>query len=436
MEINFDQLVASLAKPPITNDLIYHLTSFIEQQSTQPLISFVSQSFQSLLILQQWTWQLLTQDPSTWINQSCYIQLFHVLASFNKLLIFTHDKIDNDIKVSLLIPETIDQLNQIFKHIQQTNDDNDPYLTIVNLWFDNHSYFFHDNLQHTTLCVFDHIGEYFTKHCLMSKEFKYYLNQLRQAKVADSIFTSKMLFYVKTCSFYLYSYVATKLENLSYTSEEIVHYIGNDYLEIIHIHSHRIATWSSHLLGCLAHLMAFVCKCCWWDGQKRTQMKIILPSEQIIYEYLRDLMRIITHALQYKHIEPKRSNDQTILFEASLLFIVNIVETQNINSFFRTNTEYQKIILTVAETLNNDIICLCAYHILNMVLTDEQVKQLKIADGSTNFCLSLLEQAWQHSSKGLREIPVLYILQGNYLRIFAHLSVCSEDHEINLYFIS
>jgi hypothetical protein len=370
MENNFDELVIALSKSPLSTDVLYQLTLVIEQQITKSLSSFVSQSFQSLLTLEQWAWQLLSEDSLQWINQTYYIDLFHTLASFNKMLIFTCDNIEDDSKAALLFPETIDQLNIVFKHIEQSDNDNNPYITIINLWFDNHSYFLHENLQYGTLYVVDHIGEYFIRNYMMNEQFKFYLSQLRQSQITQSVFTSKMLFYIKTCSFYLNSYLAIKLHNFSYTADEMIHYLGDDCLQIIHTHSSTIASWNKDLLACIAHLIAFVCRCYWWGGQMTTQMKILFPSEEISCECVQNVMHIIAHAPFYKQIKTQRSNDETVLLEASLMFIIAIVERQNINWLFRSNTSYQKILLTVAETSINDIICIGTYHIMNIVLTD------------------------------------------------------------------
>jgi len=416
MKTNLEQLVVALSRPQLSTDIIYQLTSLIEQQSDMSLSSFVSQSFQSLLTLEQWAWQLLSQDYLQWINQPYYIELFHTLASFNKMLIFTDDKIDDDSKAALIFSETTDQLNSIFKHIEQSDDDNNPYIIIINLWFDNHSYFLHDNLQYNTLCVVDYIGEYFVRNYMMNKQFKFYLSQLRQPQITQSIFTVKMLFYIKTCSFYLYTYLGVKSYNFYYTADEMIDYLGNDYLQIIGTHNHTIESWNRELLACISHLTAFVCRCCWWGGQMTTQMKILCPTEQVTCECIQNIMRIIAYEPFYKQIKIQRSNDETILLGACLFFSMNILETQNITWFFRSNTSYQKIFLTLAETSINQIICTCAYHIMGIFLTDEQMKELKIIGSATGFSFNILEQAWYDPLKMYKQIPIASILQGKCIK--------------------
>jgi hypothetical protein len=411
MENNFEQLVVALSRPALSTEVLHQITLILMQQTDQSLSSFVSRLFQSLLILEQWAWQLLSQDSLQWINQPYYQELFYTLASFNKRLIFTYDKIEVDTKASLLIPETVDQLNRIFKHIEQSNDDNNPFITIVNLWFDNCSYFLHNNPQNDTSPVNDHIGQYFVQNYVMNKQFKFYLVQCRSSQIKLPMFTAKMLFYIKTCSFYLYAYLGIKLYNRYYTADEVIRYIGEDYLQIIHAHSHTAASWNKELLACIAHLIALVGGCCWGNTHMGTEMDILFPTEQITCEHVQDLMRIIAHEPFYKQIKPQRSNDETILLDSSLLILLNIVYTKNINWFFRSNTTIQKILLTVAEISVNDKICLIVYGIMGRVLTEEQLKELKIADTTAGFLFNILEQAWHHPSKQHKHIPISYLLE-------------------------
>jgi hypothetical protein len=107
-------------------------------------------------------------------------------------------------------------------------------------------------------------------------------------------------------------------------------------------------------------------------------------------------MRIVAHTPLYQKIKTHRSNDETVLLEASLLFIIDTIQTNNINWLFRSKTSYQKILLTVAELSINDVICIAVYHIMGIVLTDEQMKELKMNDGAAEFSFNMLEKAWSH----------------------------------------
>ena len=239
-----------------------------------------------------------------------------------------------DTKASLLFSVTIDQINSIFQQIEQTNDDNDPFITIVSLWFDNHSYFLFDNPQYDMSSVTDHIGQYIVHKYVMNKQYKLYLTQLRQPNLTQSIFTAKMLFYIKTCSFYLYSYLISKVHNFPYTADEMMDYLCEDYLQIIHVHSYTVASWNKELLGCIAQLVGLICGCCWWDGEKRTQMKILFPTEQITCDHVQDLIRIIAHKPFYKQTKSVRSNDETILMDATFIVFNN----------YSTNTKYKLVV--------------------------------------------------------------------------------------------
>ena len=412
MKNNFDQLICSLLKPPLSTDVLHQINLILIQQTEQSLSPFVSQSFQSLLILQQWTWQLLSQDSLEWIKEPYYQELFYTLASFNKMLIFTSDKIEDNIKASLLISESVDQLNKIFKNIDQCVNDDNPYITFVSLWFDNHSYFLYSNPQYVALSVIDHIGEYFLRNYMMNKQYKFYLTQLRQPEIAEEIFTGKMLLYIKTCSFYLYAYMGIKCNGLCITIGELLRYIRDDYLQIVHIHSYTIASWPNEFIGCIGHLIAFISTCFLLDEQKETDMKILFPTEESICQHVQDLFNIIAHTSFYKQIKSERLNNETILLDAIIAILIIIVRTQNINWFLRLDTRKQEIFLTLAEVSFNDKICLQIYGMLGMILPDEQLKQLKIVDSMSGFYFKMLQQAWQHPSKKYKHVLILNMLRG------------------------
>jgi hypothetical protein len=415
MKDNFEQLVAALNISPLSTDVLHQIAHILKQQINELLSLFVSQSFQSLLVLQQWAWQLLCQDSDQWINEPYYQELFHTLALFNKELIFNNDNIEVDIKISLLFPVTIDQINNIFQQIENSNDDNDPFITVVSLWFDNHSYFIHENPHCNKLSITDHINLYIARNYMMSKQFQFYLSQLRQSHVPESIFPAKMLFYIKTCLCSLFSYLGTKIHHFPYAANEMLRYLSDDYLHIIHVHNRTVAIWNKDLLACIGHLMAVIAKCYWFHAKNGTQMKILFPTEQITYDHVEELIRILAHKSFHPKIKAVRSNDETILIDSILMVLMNIVQIENINWFFRSNTTIQDVILTVAETSLYDEISLRAYTILGEVLTDEQLKELNIADTMAGFFFNMLEQAWHHPSKEYKQIPIEYLLKGKYI---------------------
>jgi hypothetical protein len=412
MENNFDQLVVALSKSPLLTDVIYELTSLIEQQSDKSLSLFVSLSFQSLLTLEQWTWQLFSEDSLQWVNRSNYINLFRTLASFNKHLIFDCDNIEDQTKASLLIPDNVDQINGIFEQINQNNDENHPFIAIVSLWFDNLSFFIYENPQFDTSPVIFYINQYIGRNYLMTDQFKFYLTQLQQSQIRQPVFTARQLFYIKTCLFSLSSYLSANVQNFPFTAEEMFHHIGNEYLQIINIHSQTIESWNKELLISITHLTNFIRSCSSFGGEKLTNIKIFFPTEQILCDFSQALIRIVNYKSFHKELQPKRSNSETILIDISLKFILIILYTQNMNWFFRSDLSLPDTLLIITENSTFEEICLCAYAVLGEVLTDEKLKKLQITDNIGDFFYNTLEQAWHHPLKKYKHISALDLLRG------------------------
>jgi hypothetical protein len=415
MEGKFDQLVTTFNTSPFSTDVLREITLRLKEQTTESLSSFINQSIQSLLILKYWTWKTLSEDFHQWIDQQIYQEFFDTFASFIKKVIYHYDNIAIETKASLIFPETIDQVNSIFQQIEQDLGDNESFIKIVSLWLDNHSYFNHDNPQYDTSSITDYIVQYIVHHYIMSKQYKLYLSPLRQPSSMQIIFTAKMLFYIRTCPFYLYACMGVKVQNFPYTAEDILHYISNDYLQIIHSHSYTVASWSKELLGCIAQLVGLVCGCCWWDGEKKSHIKVLFPTEQIVCNHVEDLIRIIGHKPFYKQTKSVRSNDETTLMDSIFMLLIIIVQTQNISWLFRSNTTIRDTIVSASEAALNDEVSLCGYVILGETLSDEDLKNLKIADNIGNYFFHVLEQAWYHSSKKYKQVPLPYLLKGKSL---------------------
>jgi hypothetical protein len=192
----------------------------------------------------------------------------------------------------------------------------------------------------------------------------------------------------------------------------MLRYLSDDYLQIIHVHHQTVAVWNKDLLACVGHLMAVIAKCYWFDEKNGAQMNILFPTDQTACDHVEKLIRIIAHKPLHAEIKAVRSNDETVFIDSILMMLMNIVQIQNINWFFRSSATIQDVILTVAETSLYDEICLRAYTILGEVLTDEQLKELNIADTMAGFFFKMLEQAWQHPSKEYKQIPIKYLLKG------------------------
>jgi hypothetical protein len=347
-------------------------------------------------------------------------------VSFNKKLIFDHDDVDSEMKATLLIPDTVDQINRIFQQINQTNDDNDPFISIVSLCFDNLSYFIYENAQFDALPVISYINQYIARNYLMTDRFKFYLTQLQQPKISLSIFSAKQLFYIKTCSFSLNSYLSTSVQNFPFTPEEMLHHVGHEYLQIIYIHSHTVEFWNKELLLCIAYLTGFICSCCWWGGEASTQIKLLFSTEERICNFAQALIRILSYKPLYQEIQSKRSNSETMLIDMILKLILTLLRTQNINWFFRSNLSLPDTLFIIAEKSTFDEISLCAYAILGEILTDEKLKELKVTDNIANFFNNTLQQGWHHPLKRYKKTPIFHLLQGkstlNLLK--SHLPIC------------
>ena len=282
MDENFEQLVIEFDTSPFSTDVIQKITSILKQQTDQSLSSFISQAFQSLLLLEQKVWQLFCQDTHEWLNDSVYSEFFHTLSSFNKTLIFNQDDIKDDIKVSLLAPDSTHQINNIFQKIEEINDENDLFITFTSLWVDNLSYFVHEYppLGHSAIII--HMNHYLAGHFVMSEQFKSYLIQLQQPQLSSSVFTAKQLFYMKTCPLSLNAYFYANPQTFDYTPDQIIQNIGNEYLKIIEIQSSTVDSWSKELLTCMTHLIGFMRAFLWWEGEKGTKIKNTFSHRKII----------------------------------------------------------------------------------------------------------------------------------------------------------
>lgn len=416
MASNFDQLVTIFNTSPTSTDVLHEIILLLQQQTTESLSTFTFLSFQSLLILNHWSWQLFTQDFDQWIDNPYYRDFFHAFALFIKKIIYLYDNITVDTKASLLFPDTVDQIDSIFKQIEQNQDDNDAFIAIISLWLDNHSHFLYDNPQFTVSSITDHIGQYIVRNYFMNKQYKSYLTELRQPDLSSTAFTARMLFYIKTCSFYSYAYLGVRVNDFPYTGEEMLEYISEDYLQIIRIHSQTISSWSKELLGCIAHLIALVFGSCWRNGQMQGEIKILFPTEETVCDHVQDLICILAHGPFYNQTVSIGSNDGTILIASLFQLLIITVQTQNINWFFRSNKTIADTIVSAANAALQGEIRVRGYVILGEALTDEDLKDLKIEGNISDYFFTVLEVAWHHPLKIHKQIPIPYLLKGKYIR--------------------
>ncbi|CAF4257734.1 unnamed protein product, partial [Adineta steineri] len=199
---------------------------------------------------------------------------------------------------------------------------------------------------------------------------------------------------------------------ISCIADELVRWIRDDYLQIIHVHSRTIGLWSKELLACMTQLIAFAVVLWCPIGQNKVLINALFVAEQSIYDHIEDLMRIIDYKPFHKEMKPVRSNDETSIIDAALMILMVIVRTQNVSWFFRSNVSIQNALTTLAEAALYDEICLHIYGILSEVLSDEQFKNLKIADSMGGFFFNMLEQAWQHPLKKYKHSQIEHLLRG------------------------
>ncbi|CAF4514030.1 unnamed protein product [Rotaria socialis] len=333
MKAMFEQLIASLNISPISNDAFHRLTSILRQQTDDSIASFISQVFESLLFLEKWAWQKLSQES----DQTYHREMLHALGSFNKQIVFIDDHVNHDDKYRLLVPDTLDSINLIF---EQFNNNQNSCIALASIWFDNLSYFIQEYPQLGRSPVITHINQYFGQRLLMSESYESYLSELRQSQLSPSIFSAKQLLYIKTCSFSLNVYLHTKPKNFCLTIDEILEKIGSHYLQIMEIHCYNISTWSKELLACITHLTGLIDSCCSTNKKEEELNQILFPTEQILFNLIEVLIRVVSYEPFYKEINNQRSEDASMLVNITLHFIMNILLTQNITFLTLSKNEF------------------------------------------------------------------------------------------------
>ena len=412
MEDNLEQLVSTLLSSSQSIDLINKISRILEEQSSQTILSFVTLSLKSLLIIEHWVWQTLSKDSRQWLDIDNYVKFFHVLHSFNIKLISNNDGIQLNTKMSLLIPSNNDWIDSILVQIESSND---TFVTFASLWFDALSYLAHDHPETVYSPTIVHINDRLSRHFLMTNQYKFYLKQFRDRHPSQSIFTPKQGFYIKTCSFSLHVYLWSKSQDFPFTGEEIIKFLNEDYSQMIVAQSYTIDSWSNELLSCIAHVIGLICSSCWWGGQNAQHIEILVPSNDTTYEHIFSLIRLISYEPFHRRISAQCYNDETLLIDTSLIFLFGVVETQDLGCFISSKTNLSTMLLSIAQTSPYDRIRICAYGFLAEILSDEQLKELKIVDNISEFFFRILEHAWAHPTKKWKKIPIPYLLKGIFI---------------------
>lgn len=410
MENSLENLVVVLTTSVFSDDIFSKITDVLQEVNCEILSKFILENFHSLHTLEHWAWKMLSEAPYQWINKPSYLEFFKNLAVFNTNLIFISNDTDADTKASLLIPETTDISEKIFDQIERSDNENDLYFLLVTLWYDNLSYLCQEQTKFIKSLIIIDINRLIATKFVMTDQYKSYLTQLQQSPL---IYTNKQMFFLKTCSFSLSSFIFCKKQIFPFTGEDMLRFLAKDYLEIIRLHSSNVQSWTKELLCCITHLINFIHTCCWWRGDTETHIKILLPSEDISHHHVQSLVHIISYTPFHQQIEPHRFNDETILIDSIIGFITHILEIENLICFVRHRTRLIEALLPLAETAGNNRINLRAYALLGEVLCDEDLKQLKFTNNVCEYFFHILKLAWNHSGQMYQRVSVQQLLKSN-----------------------
>ncbi|CAF2509570.1 unnamed protein product [Rotaria sp. Silwood2] len=409
MENDIEQLVTALTCSSPSTETLHSIARLLEKQTSDSLSSFVLESLPHLLVIEHWAWKELSNDCRHWGDNHYYVDFLHTLASFNRKLLRSVN-VKASTKAYLLIPDTVDWIDAVFDRIETTAIEDHPLWTIASRWFDALSHLIYDHVQFVELPAIIQVNKRIECNFIMTDQFRLYLTQLHQPNVSQTIFSPKQLFYLKTCSLSIKIYVYSNVQYFPYTGGQILAHLSDDYFRLMVVQSHTVSSWSAELLACIAHLSSLVASCCWWDTNMTSHIKILLPFEQKAYEFVQALIRNIDHTPFNERITVEWSNEDTMLLDSNLLLLLTSLDIENSSCFIRSNTSLFDTLISVAETSPFDRICLCAYGILSRILSDEDLKEMKVANNMCQFFMNILEQAWNDPSQKYKQIPVSNLL--------------------------
>ena len=424
MEINFEQLITNLFRTSSDEVWLDPITSRLDQANVDLSPCFIDQSFSALEALEQWSWQLLSQYDHPKIHDKRHLHLFDSLAQLNKNLILHFESIDAKRKVNLLMPKETVWIDRILDQIQSLHEDNDPWICLISPWFENLALFLRDNPEYEMFDAARYIHLIIGRDYIMTEQYRLYLEELGQETLPSVVFSYKRLFYMKSCCFYLSSYLFANTEHFHYTPENIFHHIGASYISMVIHRTQTISSWSPELLACITYAVALISSCSWWGGQKGSRMKTLFSTESIACQYIDGLIRILHYESFYPISCKQRGLDQTILLDDTLLSVKHIAQNEDLVWFFRLQSTLPTVMLKMAECSICDKICLCVYSILGEILGDERLKDLKIPHYASEFFFNILDKAWHSPLKKYKQIPITYILRSKYL--FTNVSLISS----------
>lgn len=426
MEDNFDQIITELQSPSPRENILDEIKDILKRQESEPSSAFISQFYPSILKLEQWAWQLLSQSSHEWTTKQNYTELFRTIASFNKNLIFNCEDVETVVKSSLIIPNPDNCVRTIFDKLANLNDENDPLINMVSPFFDNLASLLQEYPEFESVSTIIYITRYMAHHYIMTKQYKSYLIELRQSPISESKFTSKMLFYLKTCSYVLSAYLFSKYQNFVYTPEEIIRHLGVDYGQIIVLHCQTIELWSEPLLSCIVHVMRLFSCTCWWGAERGIRGRLIFSTESSACDYITALITIINFKPLHQSLVVRQFTDEKMLLETALFSIANVAKNQTFLWFLRSKTSLPELLLSMANICIHDKSSLCLYGILTEILDDQSLKSLKVSDSASLCFFNMLEHAWRDPAKRYKQIPVDFLLKSKSFYNKSSLSFINE----------
>ncbi|CAF5200636.1 unnamed protein product, partial [Rotaria magnacalcarata] len=142
-------------------------------------------------------------------------------------------------------------------------------------------------------------------------------------------------------------------------------------------------------------------------------IKNLVASEQIVYDHIQGLIRIVGYKPFHERITSQWCNEETILIDSTFIFFMGaLMQIKNLACFIRSETSLSNIILAIAQKSCYDRISVCGYGILAEILSDEQLKQVQITDNISDFFFRILELAWSHPTQRYKRIPIPQLLTG------------------------
>ena len=402
-ESSLEQLISRLILSP-TNDVLDRVASCLVSRQNDDIDQMSSSSFQSLLTLEQWAWETLTRDDQH--QMGAYEKVFSILSVWNRKVVFETSDVTS--KAALLLPTNLEIIDGIFAQIIQRNDENDRFLSIVNLWFNNLGSLIYRHVHLTRIPVIIYLNERLASDVLMTEQFQIYFKELQHPLVT---FSPKKEFYLNISMLFLETYLHSKPRSIAHNEQQILEYLAHDATKIFLLHSTTTSSWSSELLACITHLSGLI-EVCVWTKLTGEQMKLLfaVPSTTI-YTFLESLIEILSYRPFHQLIDPQWVNRETVLIDHLLCILICFVKVTEFSEFFHSHSKLQETLLCFDHT-SNDRTNLITYRLQSDILSEKEVKKLNIATNVNEVFFHYLEHAWNNPLKMHKNIPIEELLKG------------------------